>query len=390
MSVDLGERLQSVRKRRGLTQRELAEASGISLSLIRKIEQGERSDVRNETLRKLAIGLHVHTSDLQVRADAEYADAETVTEWEPVRRAVAGHTPPRDPDNKVTLSGMQTDLNRLRSLVAQNQYGEVASELPHLLADVEGLPEEDIRTMHSRLLNLAGWMLIQCRQFDAADPTLDQAIDLAQDRIEAAAAIDTKLWGYLRQGRLEETRALAIHWADDIEPRFSRATAVELSLWGRMWLRVANAAVRDNRPGESEDALSMARAAAHRIGREVYADHSTAKTFGPVSVAHICAESHVLDERPDKTLAIAERTPADILHPTAANRLRHRLDVANAHTQLGDHGRAIHEMRQVCQIAPSWITQQRYGRDILGRIIEKRRTLTDEMRELADLVKLEY
>ncbi|WP_280400087.1 helix-turn-helix domain-containing protein [Nocardia carnea] len=40
--MDLGERLQNIRKRRGLTQRELAEAAGVSLSLIRKLEQGER------------------------------------------------------------------------------------------------------------------------------------------------------------------------------------------------------------------------------------------------------------------------------------------------------------------------------------------------------------
>ncbi|WP_280300637.1 helix-turn-helix domain-containing protein [Nocardia abscessus] len=43
--MDLGERLQTVRKRRGLTQRELAESSRVSLSLIRKIEQGERDDI---------------------------------------------------------------------------------------------------------------------------------------------------------------------------------------------------------------------------------------------------------------------------------------------------------------------------------------------------------
>jgi transcriptional regulator with XRE-family HTH domain len=36
----LGQRLQSVRKRRGLTQAELAAETGLSVSLIRKLEQG--------------------------------------------------------------------------------------------------------------------------------------------------------------------------------------------------------------------------------------------------------------------------------------------------------------------------------------------------------------
>ncbi|WP_280296687.1 helix-turn-helix domain-containing protein [Nocardia abscessus] len=55
--MDLGERLQTVRKRRGLTQRELAESSRVSLSLIRKIEQGERDDIRMDTLRRFAVAL---------------------------------------------------------------------------------------------------------------------------------------------------------------------------------------------------------------------------------------------------------------------------------------------------------------------------------------------
>ncbi|MGK8466690.1 helix-turn-helix domain-containing protein [Nocardia cyriacigeorgica] len=54
---DLGERLQSIRKRRGLTQRELAETAGVSFSLVRKVEQGERDDVRIDTLRRLAVAL---------------------------------------------------------------------------------------------------------------------------------------------------------------------------------------------------------------------------------------------------------------------------------------------------------------------------------------------
>ena len=50
------ERIQSVRKRRGPTQRELAASSGISLSLIRKIKQGERDDTRIDSRFAVALG----------------------------------------------------------------------------------------------------------------------------------------------------------------------------------------------------------------------------------------------------------------------------------------------------------------------------------------------
>jgi transcriptional regulator with XRE-family HTH domain len=38
--MHIGTRLREIRKRRGLTQKSLSEASGVSLSLIRKLEQG--------------------------------------------------------------------------------------------------------------------------------------------------------------------------------------------------------------------------------------------------------------------------------------------------------------------------------------------------------------
>jgi transcriptional regulator with XRE-family HTH domain len=385
MSVDLGERLQSVRKRRGLTQRQLAEQSGVSLSLIRKIEQGEIDSTRLETLRKLAVGLKVRTSELQVSTDTEHADTETVDQWAAVRAALA--IQPSPSDEPVTAASVRAGLRALRRFSGENRFAEGAAMLPALLRDAEDLGD---RSTRSHVLNSGAWLLIQTRQYDAAEDCMWRALDAAEEQVDASAVVDNQLWSLLRQGRLAETRTLAIEWADRVEPRFSRATAMELSMWGRMWMRVANASVRDNRPGEAEDALSLASAAAHRIGREVYADRSTFKSFGPVSVAHIRAESHIIADEPDKTLEIASQTPAADLEPVGANRMRHRLDVANASVQLGRYDAALTEFQQVRQMAPEWLQHQRYGRTILGRIVAKRRTLTDDMRELADFVKLEY
>ncbi|MEV0357078.1 helix-turn-helix transcriptional regulator [Nocardia sp. NPDC050697] len=386
MSVELGNRLQSIRKRSGLSQKELATESGVSISLIRKIEQGERTDVRLETLRKLAVGLRVRTSDLQTRDDTENADPDTRELWEPTRRALVGQI--EGPEIPASPAEVEARLRSLRPMLGENRYTDVAAVLPGLIRDGDSL--EDGRALRSRILNLAGWMLTQTRQFEDAEAALARAVDSADDRNDAAAAVDTLLWTLLRQGRLDEARSLAIRWADDVEPRISRATHRELSIWARLYTRVANAAVRDNQPGEAQDALSFARAAAQLVGREVYADRSTMKTFGPISVAHICAESHAIAERPDKVLAIAESTPAAALEPTAANRLRHRLDVASAHTQLGQLPEAIGVIQEVRVLAPEWLPQQRYARDILSTVICKRRTLTEEMRELADFVMLEY
>ena len=70
----IGDKVRDVRKRRGLSQRELAELSGTSASLVRKLEQGERQDIRMPTARKLATALRVPTTTLLARSgDADHA-----------------------------------------------------------------------------------------------------------------------------------------------------------------------------------------------------------------------------------------------------------------------------------------------------------------------------
>ncbi|WP_432924254.1 helix-turn-helix domain-containing protein [Microbispora sp. CA-135349] len=86
----VGEHIRSVRKRRGLTQQGLADLAGVSASLIRKLEQDARRDVRLETLRKIAVALKVPTTSLMIRHNAEPADEKTFDKWRPVRRALYG------------------------------------------------------------------------------------------------------------------------------------------------------------------------------------------------------------------------------------------------------------------------------------------------------------
>lgn len=386
--MELGSRLSFVRKRAGLTQRELADQSGVSFSMIRKIEQGDRG-ARLETLRKLATGLRVRTSDLQVGMDRELADPETVDLWAATRRALVGqyeHTP----DEPATVDGVRSAFEALRPMMGHHDYRSIAAAMPGLICDADALDEREGREIRTRILGMTGWLLTQNRQFDAAEDVLRRAIDAAPDQLEAAAAVNTLVWALLRQGKLVDAEELSVSWADRIEPRFSRATTRELALWGRLWLYAANASVRNNQSERADDAMSLARSAAYRIGREVLSDTQTMRTYGPTTVEHIAAETAVLCEKPDVALAITERTPHATLQPTGAGRLRHRLDVAFAHAQMRSHGQATEQLVRLQRAAPQWLRQQRYARDILGVMIEDRRGLTEPMRELADFVALEY
>jgi transcriptional regulator with XRE-family HTH domain len=380
-----GDRLRDIRKRRGLSQRELADASGVSLSLIRKLEQAERQDARLDTLRKLALALKVPTTSLMTGPDSEDADALTVAAWEPVRRTL--FVPVPQPAEPPTADSVLAVLASTRPAVAVSRYAEVAALLPALIRDADAL-NGGRRQIRSRVLTLTGWLLVQTRQWDAADVALRLAIDAADDGLDAGAAANVMCWSLLRQGRLAEARGVAIRWSDDLEPRFSRASTAELGIWGRLMLGVTNAAVRDARPGEAEDAIRLARAAADRIGREVASDGSTTQSFGPITVSMITGENAAIAGQPDKVLSVARGIPPDALPPASASRCRHRLDVADALAQLRRYPDAVGVMQQLRRDAPQWLSQQRYARDILGRIITRRRTLSPEMRDLADFIQL--
>ncbi|MGW1076920.1 helix-turn-helix domain-containing protein [Streptomyces sp. NPDC002537] len=391
MGAHFGRRLHDVRKRRGLSQRELAAASGVSLSLIRKLEQGERNDTRLETARQLAVALGVSTTRLLAEPDDREGDFPPAGRWEPVRQALepaARTLKPDEPDEPPTVAGVRAALDSALPLFSGDRYAELESVLPILIRDADGLAGHgaDGRAVRARVMQLTGWLLTQTRQFTAARTALDRSLDDAPDRLHGAATVSTQCWLLLRQGRLTAARELATRWADEVEPRVSRATPAELSAWGWLLLRLSAASIRDNRPDEAEDALRLAHSAAVAMGREFTPDKDFLRAFGPVTVTLKRAENAMITDRPDVVLQLAQRAPAGGLRPTSNNRNRHLLDVAEAHVRSRQYAEAVDVLQTIRHAAPQWLPNQRYAHDILGRVIARRRTLTPEMRTLADAI----
>jgi len=389
----LGARLRTIRKRRGLSQRDLAAASDVSLSLIRKLEQGEITDTRMETAHDLAVALRIPTSSLLERDDEETLD-ETAEEWRPLRGAVqvaANHT-----GEAPTVDGVRALLPEVRKAYFDNHLAELTGLLAPLLRDADALGDSsDARDVRSHLLQIAGSVLTQARQYNAAETALRRALDDAPDRLRAAGIIATWSWLLVRQGKLAASRELATKWADDVEPRVSRATPEELAAWGWLLIQASAANLRDNRRGEADDTMRLARSVAVMLGRELPRGTERLTTWGPTTVRYKACERHIVVDEPDKVLravkpkqpgrAAAQR-PSGLAVSTEYH--RHRLDVAKAHTMVRQYGQAVDVLTEVNETAPEWLANQRYARDILGDVVERRRTLTPEMRTLSDAVGL--
>ncbi|MFJ5226117.1 helix-turn-helix domain-containing protein [Streptomyces sp. NPDC088400] len=385
-----GQNIKVVRKRRGLTQRELADASGVSLSTIRKLEQGDREGARLETLRMLAAALHVPTMRLAPSSSPNEEDptAATSDRWAAVRDALEHPTVPAElNDEPPTVAGVRRTVQGALPLFTGDRFAELSVILPQLLRDAAALGPEG-RAVRVRLLQLAGWLMVQTRQFKAAETALERALDTAADTMEGAATVNTLCWLLLRQGELGKAYDLAVQWADETEPRVSRATPAELSTWGWMLLRASAAAIRNAQPGEAADALRFARAAAVALGREYTPQDDFLLRFGPTTVKLKAAENASVIGRPDMVLRLAERIPFAGLKSTSNNRNRHLLDVADAYARTKQYADAFEKLEQINADSPEWLPNQRYARDILDRVIKGRRTLTPEMRSMADVVGL--
>lgn len=74
--LTFGERIHLLRRRRGLTQPALARAVGVSAGTIFRVEKGNFSDLKGQTIARLARTLHVRADYLLGLTDDE-------SEWTP-------------------------------------------------------------------------------------------------------------------------------------------------------------------------------------------------------------------------------------------------------------------------------------------------------------------
>lgn len=388
MPAQIGDPLRVARKRRGLTQRELASAADVSTSLVSKLEQGVIESTRLETVRRLAVALKIPTTQLISAPQDRSARRAPADQWAGVMEAL--NRPLQQPEDPPTLEGVGAVLAEAVPLFATDRYTDLAALLPPLIRDADALASYDPhgRELRHRVMQMVAWLLTQAHHYDAAQDVLDRYLADAPDQVYAASMVNTRCWLLLRQTRLADAHALAVRWADDVEPRrMSRASMGELAAWGWMLLRVSAAAVRDNRVAEADDSLRLAHAAAAAMGREHRAPGDYLRTFGPLEVALKRCENASIAGRPDEVLRLAERAPADSLPTTSTSRNRHLLDVAYAQARTRRHAEAVGTLTGVLRDAPEWLPRQQFAQDILDLVVTERRTLTAEMQELADAME---
>lgn len=400
MAATIGDRLGELRLRRGLTQEGLAEKAQLSIDTVRKLEQNQRLTARMGTLNNLARALDVETSVLlgapAVLASSNGSEPPSLLT---LRQAVTPlsdfpglgseeDTPPP------TVAQLRAGIRSTEQIRRRGELTKITALLPALLADARAAVRQytgDDRAAAYAVLaeayQVAATTLTAFGKEDAAYTAIERSMTAARQsddpRLEIIG-VSSLSWIFSKQGRLSDAEQVAVRMAERIEPGF-RSAPIDLSVWGILLLRGATAAVRAGRNDSAEELLSLAAAAAARVGSDRL-DYAT--PFGPTNAGVASVNAFVDMGKPDKALSHARRIPdLSTLPPTWL--ARHHVDRAMAHAELRHDDRATRTLLVAEQIAPEWMRYHSSSRHLVAELRERELRRSSPIRDLAVRLELE-
>lgn len=375
---EIGARIRELRGK-VLTQRQLADAAGVSVDVIRKLEQGTRKTAAIGTLTQIARALDVSLPELlDQRISVPTGDAEGGVVA--LRRALS----PVD-DLIGDTAGDPTTLNEARRAIDyawsaywSGQYDHLATvlptTLPHLRATLHAAPPAQ-RAAAAELVTRAYWVtgctLVHLGQTDPAWQAIrlaHEASEHGNDELLAATVRGSIAWQLIVQGRYDESRKIAVRTAETIEPS-GDVPLPQLSAYGSLIITAATASGRGRLTEEARHLVDQAANVADRIGTDRH-DYET--YFGPSQVVMQTVDVGVVTEDYTSALDAARRMPRDAALPLAS-RCRHLADQALAHARLGHQQRALDALLTAESMGPDWIKHQTLPRRIVGELLERDR-----------------
>ena len=399
----LGERIRRARAARRLTQEQLAEKAEVSVDLIRKLEQGVRHTASMSSLTRIARAVDKDVPQLlgQTGTIAPRVDEEAVGILAVRDELTSLSDFPGLADEDVfndeppSVDGLRLALAHAESIRQHGSFAQLGVMLPGLMAETRAAVRElsgDDRSaaygLRSEVLRIASTTLTALGKPDIGYIGLMRAQEAAEksgDELLQAMNVSALSWVFFKQGRLADAETAALRKAERSEPDFVRGSAGSLAVWGILMLRAAGAAARNKRVERSEEHMSLARAAAARLGKDVNV-HAT--PFGPTNVGIAAVNTAVESERFEQALELVGSVPTNgWVSPTW--RARHLLDVAIAHSELNHDEAATANLLAAERIAPEWMRYHTLSRQTVHELAERARRRQTPLLELADRLAIE-
>lgn len=388
-STTLGQRLKKRRRALGgVSQEWVAEKSGLSLTYLGRLERDERTPSL-QTLAALARALDCEVGYLVDQHDQMGTEPNGGGSVLALRDALL------DPANLpgwVDDDGEPVSLPDLQRLVASGwkhywggEFSDLLNLLPALLAGARRAREAhgpQAARDQSLAYELAAHLATQIGRTDLGTLAAERSILAAHDgtgddEYLHAAQYGTYSWTLHHQGRFAEAERIAADMAAKVEPVMSRATDLQLGVWGHLLLStIAPCVAAEKDPAEY---LRLAKGAAETVaGRRVPVFQSS---FAMPSVRMQEVYAYSTLRQPDRALTAAKQIgPADL---KGISRGAHVLDVAQAHWVRGHAAAAEENLREAQRISPVWFRHQPKALAVVRDIEEHQSRVSPGIRELA-------
>lgn len=404
----LGARVAELRRRRGLSQKELGAAIRRSESWVSQVERDVLPVERLSVLQRLADVLGVAVRDLRpeaaepVAADRGDGHRPGSAVFEQLRLLLTGHPAldqlfGDDTDRNLETSTAMEKLPELQQrvdlawqLAHESRLVEVGGSLLELIPDLEhaaraNTPRRaEVLTQLSRAYQVAATAFTRQEEVDAAWVAADRALSAAEesgDALSVVAGTYRMAQAFLRLQRLEQAEQAA---RVSVAALAAQAAAEHpqpevLSLYGSLQLMLAVIAATDGNRTAARTGLAAARSAADRLG-EGRNDFDT--EFGPTGVAvHAVAVAVELGDA-GEALDIARTVDASILSPE--RQARFLVDVARAHAQRRQASEALEALLDAERLTPELVHTDHRAREVVRDLLQfAGRRPADELRELA-------
>lgn len=382
---DIGLRLRKLRRDNGMSQEELAEEAGVSVSIVQKLEQGRRGSARTSTLISLANALDVDLSEL-VGKRPRLDRGDDV-------RVLALRDALQSPELlfDVATEGVPTPVAQLRADVASawaahwsGHFSRLAAVLPNLVERARVTHAQnaaEVAPLLSQAYQLTANLLVHLGKDDLAALGAERAITAAatgNDQLQWATVHGTYAWTLLHQGRTEAAEHHAMWTAGQIEPSLTQATLPHLTVWGGLVLWAMAAAVAGGRKDPAVEYIGLARSAAGRFESDRH-DYNT--NFGQTQVAMQATHAYAMLREPGHALKAATGVRPEDLFPISYG--RHLIDVAQAHSDAGNFQGTQDALSEANGLSSEWFRHQGPARSLVSDLVQESKRLSPTLRRLA-------
>ncbi|KAB8197664.1 helix-turn-helix domain-containing protein [Nonomuraea phyllanthi] len=390
----LGRRIAQERKRRGLSQAELARLVDRSVAWISQVERGVRKVDRMSVLEKVAETLDVPLSELAAEAPVVAATNEETPGTAGLRLVLSGahslqamlHATPVP-----AIDQLKPRVDHAWELTHQSRYVELTELLRGLVPILENAARSAPNEQQAELFELLSVAYQTCSaslaklgEPEAAWIAADRAISAAEragSPLLMAAGAFRLGFVFLGARHFDQVEETARTTAEALWFLTDQGNLEAMSLWGGLTLQRAVAASRLNQADVAYEHLSRAREMAERVGEDRN-DYNT--EFGPANVA--LHEVAVAVEVGDAGHALRVGAAVDTSSLSAERRARLAVDLARAHAQRRQVDEAVAALLEAEAVTPEQIRNHRVVRQLVSDLLSMQDPASSELRELAERV----